>query len=270
MGDFSIKDFAELYSLDIWDWFAAIIAVSSLIIAISSLVIACKTLKSQKETQKNTAPIITINIQEMLWISLLQKIHNNIRELVALQLLLKKNKYKVKPHESFIKSFCVPVNDFVHEELFYNNELFFSHVHKLKEELFNFNNYFLSIANHLDNNIISSETIERMKIYIDNLGSTALNFYLRIFLNNDKSQLDKLINRIFIDMDFYLDENGNPFWGDELHNKDLKYSDVDVFISFFKSIDEDKYNRFKTAYYESINLYANFLISTNKIVLTKI
>lgn len=269
MGDFSIKEFAELYSLNVWDWFAAIIAVSSLIIAISSLVIACKTLKSQKETQKNTAPIVTINIQEMLWIRLLQKIHNNIRKLVALQLLLGKNKYKASPDESFIQSFCVPINDFVHEELFYNNERIFAYVHELKEELSNFNNYFLSIANHLDKKIITTKIIERMKIYIDNLGSIALNYYLRVFLNNDQSQIYDLIDRIFYDIDFYLDENGNPFW-EELQNKDLLYSDEDVFIRFFKSIEEGKYKKFKTAYYESINLYANFLISTNKIELTKI
>ena len=47
-----IKDFAEQYSLNIWDWFDAIIAVSSLVIAVSSLVIAFKTLRSQKATQK--------------------------------------------------------------------------------------------------------------------------------------------------------------------------------------------------------------------------
>lgn len=265
-----IKDFAEQYSLDIWDWFAAIIAVSSLVIAASSLVIATKTLRSQRATQNNTAPIITMSIQEMLWIRLLQQIQYNIKRLFALKLILEKNNYHKKPEDCFIQSFTISIDSFIHEELFYSDEKLFKSIHLLKEEILDYNRYFISIANKLNNSSLKKDSISRMFKLIDQIGYDALDSYQKIFHENDKS---KIIDKIFYDLDFFLDEKGNPFFDYTMDNhieKNFEYSETDVFISFFNDIGEDKYNEFRTAYYEYVNWYAVWLVSGKSIVLEDI
>lgn len=87
-----VKEFAEYFSLTIWDWFTAIVAVISLIVAVFAFVIAIKTyrvskktLASQQQTEKNTTPVRYVRYQS-LWhlihhtlILLLQKRHQVCR-----------------------------------------------------------------------------------------------------------------------------------------------------------------------------------------------
>lgn len=62
----TLVEIASELGLDKWDWFAIIISSVSLIIALVSVTIAVKTLSSQRKTEKNTQPIMNIEIQEFL------------------------------------------------------------------------------------------------------------------------------------------------------------------------------------------------------------
>ena len=51
-----IKEFAEYFSLTVWDWMAFIIAVSSLFVALFSYVVALRTLKKHNADSQYADP----------------------------------------------------------------------------------------------------------------------------------------------------------------------------------------------------------------------
>ena len=90
-----VKEFAEYFSLTIWDWFTAIVAVISLIVAVFAFVIAIKTyrvskktLASQQQTEKNTTPVINLKIQELILNKMIENLYFDRMELMAIWTLL--------------------------------------------------------------------------------------------------------------------------------------------------------------------------------------
>ena len=136
-----IVEFAEKYGLSTWDWAALIITSFSLIIAIISVIIATKTLISQKATQKNTQPIMNIEIQQFLIGQKLLCILDSYIYLFALQYFLSKFSYKVKPSSHFWEITKLSLED-MDESLFYNDNNKFVSFHNLKEILKEFNSSF--------------------------------------------------------------------------------------------------------------------------------
>ena len=71
-----IKEFADYFSLSVWDWMAVVVALCSLAVACLSLLIAKKTLASQQQTEKNTLPIINLQTQDVLLDRLYEELFN--------------------------------------------------------------------------------------------------------------------------------------------------------------------------------------------------
>lgn len=277
-----IRQFAKDYSLDTWDWFAAIVAVSSLVIAVSSLVIAFKTLRSQKATQQNTAPVVTMAIQKMLWLKLIEQIYLDLMRLHALRILLERCNYTKKPEEIFIQNFHINEDDFIHEELFYNQERRFAHVHRLKEQIVEYNRFFLSYANIIKERTITEDRVERMILRINVLLKLALKEYLMAFRENDlvmngvdvvakvgfdEDVIDELADNYKKYQIDFLNYFGTQIeYGTVLKEKE-RYSCKDSYVEFFSYFGEGKYNGFITTYYEYSNKYLEFLLSNVIIVL---
>lgn len=139
-----IVEFAEMYGLSTWDWVALIITSFSLIIAIISVIIATKTLISQKATQKNTQPIMNIEIQQFLIGQKLLCILDSYIYLFALQYFLSKFNYKVKPSSHFWELTKLSLED-MDESLFYNDNNKFVSFHNFKEILKEFNSSFYGL-----------------------------------------------------------------------------------------------------------------------------
>lgn len=81
-----IVNFGKSLHLNTWDWIAVIIAVFSFIVAVFSLVIAWRTLISQRQTAKNTMPVITIGAQFESLVSIAFQIIDNYIDSLALKI----------------------------------------------------------------------------------------------------------------------------------------------------------------------------------------
>ena len=168
-----VVEFAEKYGLSTWDWVALIITILSFLIAVLSLIIATKTLSSQKQTQKNTTPIMSLAIQETLLMEVIVNAYNTIVELYSLHILMSRNGYKLYPEESLLQSFCLP-SDYIHEELFYSDENKYGRIHQLKSVMENYNRYVKSIANHLYERGLEGNEVERMFALLNNTCSDTI------------------------------------------------------------------------------------------------
>ena len=98
-----IKEFAEWLSLTDWDWIAVSVALFSLLVAYLSLVVAKRTLKSQRQTEQNTMPIINIGIQKFLLDEFILKLLDGHIRLTALWNVLEKENYSKYPSELILK-----------------------------------------------------------------------------------------------------------------------------------------------------------------------
>ena len=104
----SIKEIAEYLELTIWDWLAVLIALLSFFIACFSLYYAIKTLKSQRQTEKNTLPIINRDIQRFQLCDLIRKLLDGHMRLTALWHMLNKHAFKVYPTERILRLIKIP------------------------------------------------------------------------------------------------------------------------------------------------------------------
>lgn len=115
-----IKEFAEWLDLTIWDWIAVAVSFCSLLVAVLSFIIARQTLKSQRQTEKNTMPIINVGIQELLLNELILKLLDGHIRITALWYLLNEKKYVFYPSEHILEKIHIPI-DTIHVDLFYGH-----------------------------------------------------------------------------------------------------------------------------------------------------
>jgi hypothetical protein len=271
-----IEHFAKSAGLNIWDWFAAIIAFVSLLVAALSLIIAVKTLKSQRKTQKNTTPVINIEIQKMLWKKLIIKLYINLMKMYSLSLQLEKENYGKKPEEYYIKGFCIEPDEYIHEELFYSDELRFKSAHRVKDNIEHYNLFFTHFAAYINGHPISADITNRMFAQINFMLSDALSGYLSAFrevnivLNgherfakedldgdiyedlaqNYKTNIEDIINNL---LDTVKDKNL------ELTPQEM-YVKEDAFVAFFEKYGKGKYADFLMKYFECSNKYVIYLL----------
>lgn len=271
-----IKRFAEEYNLDIWDWFAASVALFSLIVAALSFIVACKTLRSQKATQRNTAPLVTMPIQKMLYLKLIELLYVNLLRIEGLRILLERNKYSRKPREEFILNFRIIAKDYIHEELFYTQERRFNHVHNTIRWIETYNCVINSIATHLDEMNMTPSKIKRIIYEINRLSGLVLRNYILAFRKNDIVISDQDVLELVLTKDEetveeitnYLKKTIVRFlhyshieYGTILREEE-KYNIKDSFVEFL-SRHGDKNDDFIKNYYEYSNKYLEKILSSD-------
>lgn len=185
-----VVNFATKYGLDTWDYFTLLTFIISLI----ALVVASKTLRSQKRTQKNTTPLMSSEIQEELLMEILSYAYRNIIQIYSLCILLLRNDFKDVPEESLIRGLSLPI-DYIHEELFYSDGNKFYRINSLKNQIENYNLYVASVSDHLYENGLSYENINRMYGLLNTtcaeLMATIEFIYDNEIFNNPKFQYKK-------------------------------------------------------------------------------
>lgn len=265
---YKISEFAKNHALNDWDWLALIISIVALVIASITLIVAIKTLHSQQATQDNTAPIITMKVQKKLWLYLIKQLYYKLQYLHVLQIQLQRCNYKKKPEESFIQSFCIIPESYIHEELFYDDDDNYGDVNWLKKHIMEYNMYFRSATSHLNQRNIKPEIIDRMFFFINDACQHALKYYCSIFRKEYKDDNNEFMNyfedELFKNQRNKIEEKGSkdfPFG--EYITKDEEYSRKDGFVDFFGNNDEE----FKRRYYNTTNRYMEYLLSSGKIVL---
>ena len=139
---------------------AVSIAFLSLWIAIWSLRIAIKTLRSQKQTEKNTTPIMSKDIQEFLLRLQIARFADAFMKSTAIMDILAAKKYKSYPSDDIMNSIKIPV-DIIHSELFYDDAQTYKDLQGLYEKLVAYNNLVDVIIEHLKNNSVSEKVLEK-------------------------------------------------------------------------------------------------------------
>jgi len=243
-----IIEFATKVGLSTWDWFAVICSIAALVVAYC-------TLRSQRQTERNTTPTVTMGIQEMLWIFLIKQFFYKIQYLHILQVYLQRCNYTKKPEESFIQSFCIAPDNYLHEELFYNQdyEKYFGIVHWIKKHLNDYNMYLEAIARHLEQKNIKPENIERIFDLLDELCYSSMKHYEGIFNGN----IENILGEQLFAKQRSVCEKTEIAYGEILQEGE-RYSRDDAFFNYFNG-------RIKESYYDIANKYIEYLmIEKNK------
>lgn len=153
-----IEEFAKSLSLTIWDWMAVLVALLSFLVASFSLIVAFKTLKSQRQTEINTLPVINLEIQEFLLCQLaLALLDSHIRTTASWKLTNEK-KYLFYLSEKILYQLKLPA-DLIHVELFYNNYEHYKTIQGLVNMINNYNQSIDVLIEHLRNKKIDTDVI---------------------------------------------------------------------------------------------------------------
>lgn len=147
--------FDPIFNVDhSWDVAASIIALLSICIAIASFIIALKTLKSQIQTAKNTMPVITQEIQEVLLERMFRKIFDNYIALNALKQIVNQTNYLSYPSEDILRGLKID-DTYIHMELYYNTPSNYKVIHNLLYSIKSYNIKLDVFNEHLKENHIS-------------------------------------------------------------------------------------------------------------------
>ena len=228
-----IKEIATRFYLKDWDWIAVSIAFFSLIVAFISIMIAMRTLKSQRQTEKNTMPIINMKIQEFLLNELFLKLFDGQLMITALWYLLNDKKYELYPSEQILEKIKMPVTH-IHSELFYKNYKSYRTIAGLVDMVNEYNIAITTLNNHLHDNAINKEILYREfsnLTHINDRIANILSKILSLLFNYDTSK----ISRIFVPFIDNISQN-------DVDNLELKYyRQDDVYATFLQiPIDQNK------------------------------
>lgn len=153
-----IEEFARNLSLTLWDWMAFLVAMLSLIVALLSFIIAKRTLRSQRQTEINTLPVINIVIQELLLKDLIVRLFDGHLRTAAVWNLLNDYSYKYYISERFLALIKIP-EDIIHIELFYNNYNNYQTVQGLIDMIKEYNYSIDVINDHMKNPAIDGDVL---------------------------------------------------------------------------------------------------------------
>ena len=156
-----IKRIADFLEVTDWDWLAVSIALFSFCVAVKSFVIAKRTLASQKQTEKNTMPIINITIQEFLFGQLIIKLLDAYVKLTALWNVVADKDFLYYPSEHILTKLKID-NSVIHLELFYNQPESYKYIDGFREMINEYNINLEVLNQHLkceniENDMISNE-----------------------------------------------------------------------------------------------------------------
>lgn len=112
------KDTQDYFREYIWDFIAIVIAFCSFCVALRSYYIAKKTLKSQRQTEINTTPLMNEDVQSFLMKENLFQLYDAYINLNALKSVLDKCHYNSFPYRGI--QLDLEINsDFIHLEIFF-------------------------------------------------------------------------------------------------------------------------------------------------------
>jgi hypothetical protein len=235
-------------SLDSWDWIALSVALVSLVVAVASFIIARRTLKSQRQTEDNTMPIITMGIQQILLNEFILKMLDGHIRLTALWYILEKGNYSQYPSEYILNKILIPL-DTIHIQLFYkplrqkgqNNDEDYSRyrlMQGLLDRIKEYNNGIYTLNIHLKDNTIKKEILN--------------NEFYNVLSSNDRiaDSWGKIMTLIFG------------------YDTTKKSSIFDLFLNTIK--DESVSDDISFKYYRKDEVYASFFdddLKRNKLLL---
>lgn len=147
-----IKEFAESFGLDIWDWIAVTISLGSLCVAIY-------TLKSQRQTERNTMPIMTLDIQKVLLKELFVKVFDGYMRITALKKLLDKTKYRFYPSEEILIDLKLDISQ-IHIELYFDDVNEYRCIQGLLDMTKAYNSRIEIVNRHMKDRAIPMEILE--------------------------------------------------------------------------------------------------------------
>ena len=203
-----IKEFAEYFSLTVWDWMAFIIAVSSLFVALFSYVVALRTLKSQKQTEKNTMPIVNMQIQELLLNQLMTETFWGRIKLMALWLSVIGEEY-AKPSKHILKSIELH-RDYIHCELFYTDSIKYKEMNRLLKRVDEYNMYLAVLNDYLTGSRIDKKILDHLFCQMGDLIEMIILSWMNTMLTirfsdpvNLNGWLLQTMSEIEADIDFY-------------------------------------------------------------------
>ncbi|MBR5748202.1 MAG: hypothetical protein IKY01_05375 [Prevotella sp.] len=225
-----IKEFAEWLSLTVWDWIAVSVALCSLFVAILSFIIARQTLKSQRQTEENTMPIINKDIQQFLLDEFIVKLLDGYLRILALWNILDDKKYKYYPLEQILEIIKLPSTN-IHCELFYKNHTSYRIIEGLIELINEYNVNIDSLNSHLYDDAIKEEVIYK-------------EFRKLVIINGRIAEAWEGIMHLL--------------YG---YNEDDKYR---IFECFIKDITKDEINKCIFKYHDEDGVYAHFFVEAEK------
>ena len=227
-----IKEFAEWLDLTIWDWIAVTVSFCSLLVAVLSFIIARQTLKSQRQTEKNTMPIINVGIQELLLNELILKLLDGHIRITALWYLLNEKKYVFYLSEHILEKIHIPI-DTIHVDLFYGNKQQYRTMQGLLDMIKNYNVGIGVLNSHLKNKSIVPEVLNNEFYYLINTNDRIAEMWGKVmslmygYEANEKSE----IFNIFL----------GDITDDLMKNTEiLHYKNDEVYSQFFVDIEMKK------------------------------
>lgn len=237
----TLVEIASELGLDKWDWFAIIISSVSLIIALISVTIAVKTLSSQRKTEKNTQPIMNVEIQEFLLGQKLLYLLDSYVFLFALHFMLEKTKYKTKPSPHFWDYVEINIED-LNESLFYNDNIKFICFHELVTAFQQFSSDMRNLRKVLEDPECPQEykSIEIIHIYED-IGMI-MSAYCKTLDNSfgmDKAKMSKFLNDNFFNVfytrnyNIYKSKHYNPSCQNDIALPYLENAESENFLNIF-------------------------------------
>lgn len=223
----SIEEIAEYLQLTVWDWLAVLIALLSFCIACLSLFYAIKTLKSQRQTEKNTLPIINLDIQRFQLCDLIRKLLDGHMRLTALWHMLNNHAFKVYPTERILRLIKIP-QDIIHIELFYNNYVYYRCMQGLIDMIDDYNTSIDILENHLKDSSVDGDFLYNEFFHITNKNDSLAESW------------DKIMTIVFG------------------YNKEDKSS---LFDEYIENISDDVVSgHYDNVFYKSSEVYSDFLI----------
>lgn len=176
-----LTDFGTELGFNIWDWSAVVVSLCSVLIAIVSLCVAVKTLKSQKKTEKNTAPLIDVKIQLFLLNNSLRELYESFISITALFSALELTKYRVSPSKQFWDLVYIDTNNF-HAELFYGDENRFRKMYYLMSYIKKFNNDVSDLRDRIANKNVDWNLKKEIILHICEDIGDLLQLWVKVYL----------------------------------------------------------------------------------------
>ena len=224
-----LRYIVENWGISIWDWITASATLCSFVVAVFAFIIAIKTLQSQKQTEKNTMPIINMKIQEFLFSELVLKLLDAHIKIAALWHLLNEKNFRFYPSEHILEKIIIDKN-LIHPELFYGNFEDYRVVEGFLDMLNSYNINISVLNEHLKSPIISNDMLYN-------------EFYSIINANNS------LADKWAINM-----------WS--LFKYDKK-NFVSLFQPFLDQVSFNEGDEIKLKYYDENEIYIRFLITVH-------
>lgn len=220
----SIKEIAEYLELNVWDWLAVLIALSSFCIACFSLHYAINTLKSQRQTEKNTLPIINHDIQKFQLCDLIRKLLDGHMRLTALWHMLNERAFKVYPSERILRLLKVP-QDIIHIELFYDNYIHYRCIQGLIDMIEDYNTSIDVLEIHLKDGSVDGDFLYNEFFHITNKNDSIAEAWSKIMT---------IIYRYNVEEKSYLFDEYIENYSDDVaeHQKIVFYKPSEVYSSF--------------------------------------